>query len=138
MIEKPETYQWAVDGPPIGVWKTNSGSATFLMSSVLTISPNGVGTRVDHSRLFADFTTSLFWRMLVPGELQLFESDEDYPRPVYDNDWSVFRYRADWKVYDIGAGPVLINDGIEEEGGIFPKNGFWMFDSPVELIGRAE
>ena len=52
--------------------------------------------------------------------------------------WPTHWCRANWKVYDIGSGPILVNDGIEEEGGIFPKNGFWTFDSPVELIGRAE
>ena len=135
-MRKPDTYQWAVDNPPIGIWQTQSGSATMLMSSVLTISPNGTGSYVQRSTM-QEGEFSIIWRHR-PGELQIFERIEDYPEPVYDNDWNVFRYRADWREYDIGAGPILVNDGIKPESVACPKDGFWIFDSPIALIGRAE
>jgi len=53
-MNKPDTYQWAVDGPSVGIWRTNSGSATMLMSSVLTLRSNGTGTLVEHSTLFGE------------------------------------------------------------------------------------
>ena len=131
---KPDTYQWAVEQGPIGVWQTNSGSATVLMSNVLTLSPDGTGTVAYYATLTDDAEFPLFWRFDQPGELRLFQIDEDYPAPQKDDDWEVFRYRADWREFDIGAGPVLVNDGIENDSGAYPINGFWVFDSPIELI----
>ena len=91
------------------------------MSSVLTISPDDTGSLLQHSTLFEDAEFALNWRVLQPGELQLYQGNEEYPEPLFNNDWSVFRYRADWKIYDVGAEPILVNDSIEEGGGLFPK-----------------
>ena len=91
-MNKPETYQWAVDGPPIGVWRTNSGKATATDVECANYLPNGVASLVEHSSLFADETISLLWRVLVPGELQLFEGDEDYPLLVASKDCIAFSF----------------------------------------------
>ena len=134
--ENPKTYQWAVDNPPIGIWQTNSGSATVLMSSVLTILPDGTGSYMQRSTS-QEGEFSIIWRHR-PGELQIYQGNEEHPVPVYENDWEIFRYRADWRQYGIGSGPILINDRLKPESVVYPKGGFRIFDSPIELIGRAE
>ena len=82
-------------------------------------------------------TFSIIWRH-QPGELQIYEGNEDYPEPERDSDWEVFRYRADWREFDIGSGPVLVNDRVKEDSIAYSKNGFWIFDSPVALVGRCD
>jgi len=60
---KPDTYQWAVEQGPIGVWQTNSGSATVLMSNVLTLSPDGTGTVAYYATLTDDAEFGYFRSM---------------------------------------------------------------------------
>ena len=135
-MRKADTYQWAVEYPPIGIWLTQAGSFNMLMSSELTISPDGTGSYTQKSTM-QEGKFSIIWRH-QPGELQIYEGNEDYPEPEKDSDWEVFRYRADWREFDIGSSPVLVNDRVKEESLVYSKNGFWIFDSPIALIGRCE
>ena len=131
----PHPYDWAVSGPPIGVWGTAEGSFSNVMATVLTLLPDGTGRVADQSAMFGERVLPLLWRFERPGELRIYTlSGSDDDRPEIADDWDVFRYRADWRQFDIGEGPVLVNDGTT---GWYPRTGFWTLDAPVQLIAPA-
>lgn len=128
-------YDWAVQGPPVGVWRTAEGSFSAVAASVLTLRPDGTGTVEHVSPLSGDRLMHLLWRFREPGRLELFQSEHADALPREDGDWDVVPYKADWRRWDVGAGPVLVNDGTQ---GWFPADGFWTLLAPVHLVGRAE
>jgi len=131
----PHPYDWAIEHGPIGVWQTASGTANVLMHSVLTLSQDGTGSVAHHSTLSGQETFSLLWRFDRAGEFKLYQGNEDYPHPQNEDEWDVFNYRADWRTFDTGSGPVLVNDAVDD--GWLTKDGFWRLDSPVLLLSRS-
>lgn len=107
----------------------------MLMSSVLELSVDGTGSVEHRSRLSQDEQRKLLWRCDTPGELQIYQAHEDYPYPENEDDWDVFRYQTDWRRFDSGSGPVLVNHAVED--GWLVKNGFWTLASPIQLVSRG-
>lgn len=136
MRRDPKTYQWAVDGPPVGVWRTAQGSFDNVSIAELTLRPDGTGLEEHFGSMLEGQPLSLLWRWERPGELRIFPIFEDGERPERDSDWDVFRYRADWRVFDIGEGPILINEGRRPDDVLIPAGGFWNLFAPVWLVGR--
>ena len=131
--DEDHRYQWAIDGPPLGTWRTFEGTFSNVMATELTFRSDGTGTVLRSSAIGGGEETPLRWQQPEPGQLWIglvFE-DGEAPDPAEDGD--LFRYTASHAVSDAGSSPVLINHGDEPDGWI-PAGGFWTLDAPVSLV----
>jgi len=127
---------WAVAGPPIGEWRTAEGTFSNVMGAVISFLPDGTGTVMYYSGMSGDLHRALLWEQPAPGELKIYQVDADFPEPESANDWDRFRYRVQDREFDLGRGPVLVNDGVED--GWLKAAGFWTFDGPISLVERFD
>ena len=124
-------YAWAVDGPPLGVWRTALGSASALVGDVLTLTMDGTGTLESSGALRGEERLPLLWRHLKSGHLELVTllPGESAER-VDDDMWEPVRYGADWLETDAGPrSPILRN---------LDRETFWTLSGPVQLAGRSD
>lgn len=135
-MSDPHPYDWAIDNPPLGVWRTAEGSFSNVMGAVLTIRADGTGEVLHYSGFRGDHEREILWQFEAPGGLRIYEIDEEHPVPEIEDDWDSFRYRTDWRVFDVGSGPVLVNDWVED--GWLKADGFWQFEGPIHLVSGAE
>lgn len=119
---------WAVDGPPVGVWKTSSGTAEAVMQDQLDLRADGTGYLHKYSALTGHQDIPVMWRQVDPGVVKfamLLPGDDPNDEPF----WETVRYKAAMKANDVGRDvPVLQN--IDDET-------FWNLAAPVELVSRT-
>lgn len=123
-----EDLKWAVEGPPIGVWRTANGTFDTMMQDRLSLRADGTGYLHSRSVLQGEETFSLVWRQIEPGVLKvdMFFPDDDPERP---NEWETVCYVAAMKENDVGgAVPVLKN----ADGHVF-----WTLVGPIALASRT-
>lgn len=128
-------YQWAVDGPPLGTWRTFQGTFSNVMGAELTFGADGSGTVRRWSGMLGEDETPMLWRHLGSGELWvcLVFDDEDPADLDPDEAGERFRYEAQHQATDAGTSPVLMNHESEPDGWI-PAGGFWTLDGPVYFV----
>ena len=130
MNEGEHPYAWAVDGPPLGVWRTELGSASALMGDVLTLVPDGTGSLASRSALHGEERVPIVWRHRGPGHLELvaFLPDET-PERMDDDMWEPVRYVAAWLESDTGTRSPILRS--------VDRESFWTLSGPVQLAGRG-
>jgi len=133
----PHPYQWAVDGPPLGTWRSFEGMFSNVMATEVTFLADGTGSVLRSSAMFGEDVTLLRWRQPEPGQLWIglvFDDDEE---PDPQDDGELFRYGASHRHSDAGSSPVLMNhpelNQASEPDGCLPSDGFWTIDAPVAL-----
>lgn len=102
-------YQWAVVGPPIGMWKV-AFPASIPMTVELCFAEDGTGWE-DYGTFMSPPEVRTFqWRLAAPGYLRILDTtiDADGEQPPGDpDDWGHVRYCADWLETDRGTVPIL-------------------------------
>jgi hypothetical protein len=118
---------WAVSGPPIGVWVTAAGTADALMRDTLCLRADGTGDLRSQSALHGEETLPVLWRHKGPGLLMVAMRfpGEDASEPP---EWEVVRYAAATLTTDTATQPVLKNTGDDV---------FWTLAGPVALLSRT-
>lgn len=114
---------WAVAGPPVGVWLTANGTFENVMGNELTLRPDGTGQLNSWSALFGPDEHHFLWRHVEFGVLQIhmhFDDDE----PDQPLDWETVRYFAATAQRDAG-GPVRVLKNITDPN-------FWILSGPIE------
>ncbi len=129
-------YDWTLDLPPIGKWRTAEGSFTDIMGCVLTISKDGTGAAEYYEGNANIRTEPLLWQYNSPGVLRLYVADEEHPTPQDDEDWEDIPYKTDWRTTDTGRSPVLVNALSKSEW--MTEERFWILTGPINLIARAD
>lgn len=128
MAKTTNDLVWAVDGPPVGVWTTSSGTFNVVMKDRLDIRADGTGFLHKNSALMGQQTIPVMWQQVAPGVIKfamLLPDDDPNEEPC----WETVRYGATMKANDIGRDvPVLQN--IDDET-------FWNLVAPIELISRT-
>lgn len=120
-------YDWAVTGPPIGIWTSAVGSFSVMMEDTLTISADGMGSLHTHSVFRGDETIVLVWRHLSPGVMRIVPLyDGLLPSDITEDMWEPIRYISDWHTSDVGGRqPVLKNKH---------RDGFWTLTGAMRLV----
>ena len=120
-------YDWAVTGPPIGIWTSAVGSFSVMMEDTLTISADGMGSLHTHSVFRGDETIDLVWRHLSPGVMQIVTLDDGLlPSAITEDMWDQVKYIADWHTSDVGGRqPVLKNKHYDD---------FWTLTGAMRLV----
>jgi len=123
-------YDWAVSGPPLGVWRSVLGSASVLMADTLTIKPDGTGSLDLRSTFRGDESVNLVWRHLSPGVMQIVPLyDGLHPAAITEDLWEPINYMADWQQTDSAdREPVLKNQH---------RDDFWTLTGALQLVARA-
>ena len=118
-------YDWAVDGPPIGEWKTEDGSFSAMMGSVLTINKDGTGLLYEYSPMQGEHSWDLVWRHVGRGHMQIIQFwDNENESAIADDRWENVHYTATWIESDVRRSPVLKN---------LKTEGFWNVLSAMSL-----
>lgn len=128
MVKTADDLDWAIEGPPIGVWVTSSGTFSNMMKDRLSLRPDGTGYLRSHSVLRGEETFPVIWQHVEPGviKIDMFFPDDD---PKREAEWETVRYAAAMKANDIGRDvPVLKN--VDDDT-------FWSLVDPIELVSRT-
>ncbi|MEM7045089.1 MAG: hypothetical protein AAF543_19950 [Pseudomonadota bacterium] len=128
MAKSAEDLNWAVEGPPIGVWVTSNGTFDNMMQDRLSLRPDGTGYLYSRSVLRGEETFPVMWQQHEPGVLKIdmLFPDDDPERP---NEWETVRYVAAMKANDVGGSvPVLKNADADI---------FWTLVGPIELRSKT-
>jgi len=122
-------YDWAVAGPPIGVWGSAVGTFAIVMSDTLTIREDGAGVLESQSVLNGAESISLAWKHSSPGVMQIaLLYDGILPSDISEDMWEPINYIADWQASDVSdREPVLKNKHHED---------FWTLTNAIQLIAR--
>ncbi|MEL7143988.1 MAG: hypothetical protein AAFY33_01165 [Cyanobacteria bacterium J06643_4] len=113
MTEDTHPYLWAVIGPPIGHWKTTSGTFENVMQSHFTFNQDGTGELCKGNAFGLDAPLPFRWRHVSPGELRVFVlypdiSETEHAMEIEDEtNWDSISYMADVIHNDLGSTPVL-------------------------------
>jgi hypothetical protein len=122
---------WAVEGPPVGIWSTELGTAGVLMSDTLCLRHDGTGYLSSASVLRGEETYPLRWRHEGPGVLRIavrLPGDDPLIDDPHATEWETVRYAAAVAVTDVGSRPVLRN--VDDDS-------FWSLAGPVALISTT-
>lgn len=125
---KAHPYYWAVNGPPLGVWQTDLGTASALMRDAFTMRSDGTGELREVSMMQGERVSPFIWQHSDPGVLCIQASYGG--EPVENDEWETIRYCADWSETDVGSAcPVLRN---------LDSDRFWILVGSVQLVKRAD
>ncbi len=119
---------WAVDGPPAGIWSTTLGTADALMQDVLCLMPNGTGYLRSQSAMHGVEEVAIMWKHIHAGRLRiatLLPDDEPGDEPL----WETIHY--DWAEIENDTGErvaVLRNTS---------DDCFWTLPGPVRFISAV-
>jgi hypothetical protein len=131
MSSADTSLAWAVDGPPIGVWRTELGTADVLMSDTICFLPDGAGYWLQHSALSGADVFGILWKHVEPGVLGLewlFEAEsEDEDEDGDEITFGRVRYRAATVQTDASAGVHILRDVDGEK--------FWWLAGPIGYAG---
>lgn len=130
-VDDPHPYRWAVDGPPLGTWRTFEGTFSNVMSTQISFLADGTGT-VEYRSGFSNEDVPIRWRHLGPGELWIANVDDEGEALDPAEHGDVFRYAVGHQQSDAGSSPVLMNEA--DGAGWIPAGGFWTFAGPVALV----
>ncbi len=120
--------QWAVDGPPIGLWGTFLGSFDGLMQDRLSIRPDGTGFLYSRSPMRGEETLPILWRHPEAGLLEV-AAMYPFDDPLEEPQFETVRYRAAVREADVGGStPVLEN---------CDDDVFWGLVGPIALVSRT-
>jgi hypothetical protein len=73
--------EWAVEGPPVGMWLTALGSFDLLMQDTLWLAPDGTGYLQRRSVMSGGETFPVLWKQPRSGTLaivMLFPEDDPW------------------------------------------------------------
>lgn len=123
-------YDWAVTGPPLGIWRTALGSASLLMADTLTIAADGTGTLDLRSAFRGNESVGLVWRHLSPGVMQIVPMyDGLQPAAITEDLWEPVNYVAAWQQTDSAdREPILKNQH---------RDNFWTLTGAMQLVARS-
>ena len=138
LADASHPYHWAVEGPPIGTWRTFEGTFSNVMANEITFESNGTGSVVQTSGLGGAEASPIRWRQVGEGVLWIsHDIDGDIDEGDTDegdtDNGDTFYYVASHRRSDAGSSPVLMNAPSEPDGWI-PAGGFWIFPGPVRLV----
>ncbi len=131
--ESENSVEWAVKGPPVGVWKTCQGTFDAVMPSVLFFNPDGTGWIESSSFLSGPDRTAFKWTFYAEGRLGMelvFDGDDFDDTESNADDKPYFEYVADIVEIDIaGAQVCILRNKVH--------SGFWMLDAPISLVSSV-
>lgn len=128
MTNDKDDLSWAVEGPPLGLWVTNKGTADQLMRDSLYMAPNGTGFVRTQSLLRGEETLPIMWRHRGPGLLsiaQLLPEDD----PEADPEWEKVRYTDAATSNDV-ADNIRVLKNIDNDT-------FWTLTGPVSFLSKT-
>ena len=142
MSNTPHPYQWAVDGPPFGIWQTAGGSFDVVQKSRIAFNPNGTGEIIDGNAFGFDVPRTFEWIHKSAGVLSVFVFDSEISNSENANErsneinWESIDYTTDIIETDVGTIPVLwdVNPSFPDS---FPV-AFWYTNNPITLVSRHE
>jgi hypothetical protein len=104
--------RWAVDGPPLGIWSTVTGTADMLMQDTLGLLPDGTGFLESCSVLRGVERFPVMWTHVTPGLLSLavlYPEDDPGEEPLWQN----VRYGSAVVRIDAGGAEVTVLRNID-------------------------
>jgi hypothetical protein len=122
--------RWAVDGPPLGIWATVSGTADLLMQEALGLLPDGSGFLENRSVLRGVERVPVVWTHVAPGLLSLavlYPEDSPDEEPL----WQSVRYGCAVVRIDAGGAEVAVLRNIDDAT-------FWNLSGPIGFVGPAK
>jgi hypothetical protein len=136
-LQLKNNLDWAVNGPPAGVWITELGTANCLMLDTLRLHADGTGELTNWSAMRGEEHISLLWRYIGPGELQINAKYPDMDTTLGNADadvdapnWETVRYAAGFRSNDVAQNfPALHNTNAATER-------FWNLCGPVVFASR--
>jgi hypothetical protein len=118
---------WAVDGPPLGIWATVTGTADVVMQETLELLPGGTGFLESRSVLRGVERLSVMWTYVAPGLLSLavlYPEDHPDDEPL----WQSVRYGCAVMRIDAGGAEVAVLRNVDDAA-------FWNLSGPIGFLG---
>jgi hypothetical protein len=118
---------WAVDGPPLGIWATVTGTADLVMQETLGLLPDGTGFLETRSALRGVERFPLMWKYVEPGKLAfsvLYPEDDPADEPL----WQDVRYACATVRIDAGGAEVAVLRNADDAQ-------FWNLSGPIGFVG---
>ena len=118
---------WAVDGPPLGIWATVTGTADVVMHETLELLPGGTGFLESRSVLRGVERLSVMWTHVAPGAAVARGAVSR--RPSDDEPlWQSVRYGCAVMRIDAGGAEVAVLRNVDDAA-------FWNLSGPIGFLG---
>jgi hypothetical protein len=126
-----DDLEWAVEGPPIGLWRTAHGSFDMMMQDALWLAPDGTGYLRCHSAMRDEETVPVRWKHLEKGTLaiDMVLPDDD---PTDEPDWETVRYRSTVINVDAGGAAIRVLCNVSRDERLGQQ--FWNLVGPIAFV----